>query len=167
MSVKLTWASFWRDYSRGVLLASGLFFVRNKFVRNMCTRIKEHKRYLLSRDRANNITVYHMQTEHSIDWNNATCLAYTTNYFEPVFLESWYTNAEKNSINICRELSATYSRFVANEGLTRCERNMTLTSIDFSMFLKMVSELGAETSDKQTVISVFLKFNKSGQTNKE
>ena len=42
-------------------------------------------RRLLWWDRTNNIAVYHMRTEHSIDWDNATCLAYATNYFERVF----------------------------------------------------------------------------------
>ena len=87
--------------------------------------IKEHKRCLLWRNWTNNIAVHHMRTEHSIDWDNATCLAYTTNYFERIFLERWYTNAEKNSINVYYELPATYSRLVANERQTRRERKTT------------------------------------------
>ena len=77
--------------------------------------------------RTNNIAVHNMQTEHSIDWENATCPAYRTNCFELVFLESWLTNAKKNTIDICRELPATYSRLVATERQNRCERNTTRT----------------------------------------
>ena len=49
-----------------------------------------------------------INTKHSIDWDNTTCLAHTTNYFERFFFESWYTSAEKNSINSCHELPAMH-----------------------------------------------------------
>ena len=91
--------------------------------RNLRIRIEEQKRCLLWKGRTNNIAVHHMQPEHRIDWCNATFLARITNNFDCTFLESWYTNAEKNTNNICHEVPATYLKLVPNEERGNCERN--------------------------------------------
>lgn len=89
--------------------------------RNLTTRIKEHKRSTEVGDKTNNIAVHHMETKHRIDWESATCLDFTTNYFDRTFLESWYTNLDSNAINVCREFPRTYSRLLKNQKRTRHE----------------------------------------------
>ena len=43
-------------------------------------------------DASNHIAVHHQLTNHDIDWDSAQCLTYSTNYFQRLTLESWYTN---------------------------------------------------------------------------
>ena len=37
----------------------------------------------------NNIAEHHLKTNHAIDWDSATCLTYSTNYYQRITLESW------------------------------------------------------------------------------
>ena len=62
--------------------------------RNLITRLTEHKRAMRNGEANNHIAVHHQQTNHNIDWDSAQCLAYSTNYFQRLTLESWYTNLE-------------------------------------------------------------------------
>ena len=57
--------------------------------RNINTRLTGHKRALKNGDANNHIAVHHQLTNHFIDWDCST-------------LESWYTNLEQTSLNICR-----------------------------------------------------------------
>ena len=62
--------------------------------RNLNRRLTEHKRARRNGDANNHIAVHHQLTNRSIDWDSAQCLTYSTNYFQRLTLESWYTNLE-------------------------------------------------------------------------
>ena len=40
-----------------------------------------------------------LQTKHQVDWDSATCITYSTEYFQRLTLESWFTNLEQTSLN--------------------------------------------------------------------
>ena len=69
--------------------------------RNLNTRLTEHKRATRNGDVNNHIAVHHQLTNHNIDWDTAQCLTYSTNYFQRLTLESWYTNLEQTPLNRC------------------------------------------------------------------
>jgi len=74
--------------------------------RNRNTRLTEHKRAMRNGDANNHIAVHHQLTNHSIDWDSAQCLTHSTNYFQRLTLESWYTNLEQPPLNRCQQLPA-------------------------------------------------------------
>lgn len=63
--------------------------------RNLTTRLTEHKRATKKGDLNNNIAEYHLKTNHVIDWYSATCLTYSSNCYQRITLENWFTNFEK------------------------------------------------------------------------
>ena len=71
-------------------------------------RIKEHKRSIANEDTRNNIAVHHMSTKHQMNWEEADCWDFASNYHERMFLENWYTKSDNNSINICRDMPGAY-----------------------------------------------------------
>ena len=81
------------------------------------TRLTEHKRATRNDDVNNHIAVHHQLTNHNIDWDTAQCLTYSTNYFQRLTLESWYSNLEQTPLNKCQQLPAPYKRLIhdANE----------------------------------------------------
>ena len=85
--------------------------------RNLNTRLTEHKRATRNGDVNNHIAVHHQLTDHNIDWDTTQCLTYSTNYFQRLTLESWYTNLEQTPLNRCQQLPAPYKRLIhdANE----------------------------------------------------
>ena len=80
--------------------------------RNLNTRLTEHKRATRNGDANNHIALHHQLTNHNIDWDTAQCLTYSTNYFQRLTLESWYTNLEQTPLNRCQPLLATYKRLI-------------------------------------------------------
>ena len=80
--------------------------------RNLNTRLTEHKRATRNGDANNHIALHHQLTNHNIDWDTAQCLTYSTNYFQRLTLESWYTNLEQTPLNRCQPLPASYKRFI-------------------------------------------------------
>ena len=58
----------------------------------------------------NLISVQHQLTNHNINWDSAQCLTYSTNYFQRLSRESWYTNLEQTPVNRCQQLPAPYKR---------------------------------------------------------
>ena len=70
--------------------------------RNLNTRPTEHKRATRNGDANNHIALHHQLTNHNIDWDSAQCLTYSTNYFQRLTLESWYTNLEQTPLNRCQ-----------------------------------------------------------------
>ena len=76
--------------------------------RNLNTKVTEHRRG----DINNNIAEHHLQTDHRIDWDAATCVTYSTNYYQQIVLESWFTNLEQTPINRCLKLPAPYKRLI-------------------------------------------------------
>ena len=63
--------------------------------KNLTTRLTEHKRAKRKRDVNNHIAEHYRLTNHTIDWDYAQCLTYSTNYFQRLTLESWFTNLEQ------------------------------------------------------------------------
>ena len=80
--------------------------------RNLNTRLTEHKRATRNGDVNNHISEHHRQTNHRIDWDSAKCLTYSTNYFQRLTLESWFTNLEQTPLNRCQQLPAPYKRLI-------------------------------------------------------
>ena len=54
--------------------------------RNLTTRLTEHKRATKKGDLNNNIAEHHLKTSHAIDWDSATCLTYSTDYYRRITL---------------------------------------------------------------------------------
>ena len=80
--------------------------------RNLNTRLTEHRGATRNGDINNNIAEHHLQTNHRIDWDSATCVTYNTNYYQRIVLESWFTNLEQTPINRCLQLPAPYKRLI-------------------------------------------------------
>ena len=82
--------------------------------RNLNVRLTEHKRATINGDINNHIAEHHLQTNHRIDWDSAKCITYSTNYYQRLNLESWFTNLEETPLNRCLKLSAPYKRRIDN-----------------------------------------------------
>ena len=54
--------------------------------RNLTTRLTEHKRATKKGDLNNNIADHHLKTSHAIHWDSATCLTYSTDYYQRIAL---------------------------------------------------------------------------------
>ncbi|XP_068736517.1 uncharacterized protein [Montipora capricornis] len=80
--------------------------------RNLNTRLTEHRRATRNGDINNNIAEHHLQTNHRIDWDSATCVTYNTNYYQRIVLESWFPYLEQTPINRCLQLPAPYKRLI-------------------------------------------------------
>ena len=80
--------------------------------RNLNTRLTEHKRATRNGDLNNNIAEHHLQTNHRIDWDSAECVIYSTDYYQRLTLESWFTNLEQTLLNRCQQLPAPYKRLI-------------------------------------------------------
>ena len=62
--------------------------------RNVSTRLTEHKRATKNGDVNNHSTEHLLHTKRQIDWDSATCTTYSTDYYQRLTLESWFTNCE-------------------------------------------------------------------------
>ena len=51
-------------------------------------------------------------TNHRIDWDSAECVIYSTDYYQRLTLESWFTNLEQTPLNQCQQLPAPYKRLI-------------------------------------------------------
>ena len=60
----------------------------------------------------NNIAEQHLKTSHTIDWDSATCLTYSTDYYQGITLESWFTNIEQTALNRFQPVPAPYKRLL-------------------------------------------------------
>ena len=63
-------------------------------------------------------------TNHTIDLDSVQCLTYSTNYFQRLTLESWFTNLEQTPLNRCQPLPAPYTRLIHDINITK-EPNRT------------------------------------------
>ena len=70
------------------------------------------KRATRNGDINNHIAEHHLQTNHRIDWDSAECITYSTNYYQRLTLESWFTNLEQTPLNRCLQLPAPYKRLI-------------------------------------------------------
>ena len=80
--------------------------------RNLSTRLTEHKRGTRNGDVNNHIAEHHLKTKHQIDWDSATCITYSTDYYQRLTLESWFTNLEQTPLNRSQQLPAPYKRLI-------------------------------------------------------
>ena len=80
--------------------------------RKFTTRLTEHKRATKKGDLNNNIAEHNLKTSHAIDWDYDTCLTYSTDYYQRITLESWFTNLEQTALNRCQPLPAPYKRLL-------------------------------------------------------
>ena len=71
-----------------------MFAENRETVRNLSTRLTEHKLATRNGDVNNHIAEHHLQTKHRIDWDFATCITHSTGYYQRLTLESWFTNSE-------------------------------------------------------------------------
>ena len=55
---------------------------------------------------------HHLKTSRTIDWDSATCATYSTDYYQRITLESWFTNLEQTALNRCQPLPAPYKRLL-------------------------------------------------------
>ena len=91
--------------------------------RNLNTRLTEHKRATRNGDLNNNIAEHHLQTDHRIDWDSAECVIYSTDYYQRLTLESWFTNLEQTPLNRCQQLPAPYKRLINDTKQTNLTNN--------------------------------------------
>ena len=70
--------------------------------RNLNIRLTEHKRVTKNGDVNNHIAEHHLHTDHRIDWDSAECVTYSTDYYNRLALESWFTNLEQTPLNRCQ-----------------------------------------------------------------
>ena len=59
-----------------------------------------------------------LQTKHQVDWDSATCITYSTEYFQRLTLGSWFTNLEQTPLNRNQQLAAPYKRLIAGLHVT-------------------------------------------------
>ena len=45
-------------------------------------------------------------------WDSAECVIYSTDYYQRLTLESWFTNLEQTLLNRCQQLPAPYKRLI-------------------------------------------------------
>ena len=86
--------------------------------RNLNVRLTEHKRTTRNGDINNHIAEHHLKTNHRIDWDSAECVTYSTDYYQRITLESWFTNLEQTPLNRCQQLPAPYKRLIADNNKT-------------------------------------------------
>ena len=86
--------------------------------RNLNVRLTEHKRATRNGDINNHIAEHHLKTNHRIDWDSAECVTYSTDYYQRITLESWFTNLEQTPLNRCQQLPAPYKRLIADNNKT-------------------------------------------------
>ena len=75
--------------------------------RNLTTRLNEHKRATKKGDLNNNIVEHHLKTRYT-----ATCITYSTDYYQRITLESWFTNLEQSAFNCCQPLPVPYKQLL-------------------------------------------------------
>ncbi|PFX16288.1 hypothetical protein AWC38_SpisGene19441 [Stylophora pistillata] len=93
--------------------------------RNLTTRLTEHRRATRKGDVSNHIAEHHRLTNHNIDWDSAQCLTYSTDYFQRLTLESWFTNLEQTPLNRCQQLPAPYKRLIHDINITNDRKRTT------------------------------------------
>ena len=60
--------------------------------------------------------------KHQIDWDSATCITYSTDYYQRLTLESWFTNLEQMPLNRSQQLPAPYNDLLTRSSKTNYER---------------------------------------------
>ena len=58
--------------------------------RNLTTQLNKHKRATEKGDLNNNTVEVLLKMIHTIDWDSATCLTYSTNYYQRITLKKLF-----------------------------------------------------------------------------
>ena len=66
----------------------------------------------------NHIAEHHLKTNHRIDWDSAECVTYSTDYYQRITLESWFTNLEQTPLNHCQQQPVPYKRLIDDNNKT-------------------------------------------------
>ena len=83
--------------------------------RNLNVQLTVHRWATRNGDLNNNISEHHLQTNHRINWNSVGCVTLnSTNYYQRIILESWFTNLEQTPLSRCLQLPAPYKRLVGD-----------------------------------------------------
>ena len=93
--------------------------------RNLTTGLIKHKRARRKGDINNHIAEHHRRMNHTVDWDSAQCLTYSTNYFQRLTLESWFTTLEQTPLNRCQPLPAPYKQLIHDINITNELNRMT------------------------------------------
>ena len=56
--------------------------------RNLSMRLTKHKRAMRNGDVNNHLAEHHLKMKHQIDWDSATCITYSTDYYQRLTLEA-------------------------------------------------------------------------------
>ena len=104
--------SYWTVllYSAGYYTVYGKWFEPRSLSR-LCGLIVR-VRVVPRRTVVGNAAEHHLQTDHRIDWDSAECISFSTDYYQRLTLESWFTNLERTPLNRCQQLSAPYKRLI-------------------------------------------------------
>ena len=94
-----------------------------RLVWNLNKRLTEHKRATRNGGLNNNIASHHLQTNHRIDWDFAECIICSTDYYQWLTLESWFTNLEQTPLNQCQQLPALYKRLIKDTKIDNSRLN--------------------------------------------
>jgi len=71
--------------------------------RNLSTQLTELKWVTRNGD-----IKHHLQTKHQFNWDSATCITYSTDYYQQLTLESCFTNLEQTPLNHSQQLPTPY-----------------------------------------------------------
>jgi len=75
---------------------------------NLNIQLTELKQANRNGDINNHTAEHHLQTNRRIDWDSAKPFTYSTDYYQQITLESWFTNLEQTPPIHCQQLSAFY-----------------------------------------------------------
>ena len=96
-----------------LLFFSLLFFfsLETQAGRNLSTRLLNRKRSTRNGD-LKKCNEHHLQTKHQIDWDSATCTTHSTDYYQRLILESWFSNLKQTPLNRSQQLLTPYKRLI-------------------------------------------------------
>ena len=86
---------------------------------NLTTRLSEHKQATKKGDLNNKIAKHHLKTSHTITWDSATCLTYSTDYSQRTTVQSWLEQ-RTNCPQSLSTSSRTLQTFTQQETVTPC-----------------------------------------------
>ena len=98
----------WKYCWRGFIWKARLFIERNKYyhvkVLPKMVYITEFENNYFNSQQSHCWSPLHLQTKHQIDWDSATCITYSTDCYQRLTLESWFTNLEQTPLNRSQQL---------------------------------------------------------------
>ena len=114
-------------------------------------RLTEHKRTTRNGDVNNLIAEQLLQTKHQIDWDSATCIKYSSDYYQWLTLEIWFTNLEQTLLNRNQQFLAPFKRLIDKIKRMTGELTILLTmdgcltvTIDGSKCTKYITSLHSQ-----------------------